>query len=1233
MNASRITAALAAALALATATTHAATIPVSGGGTALQTAIDTAAEGDILLVSPGTYFPIFSTNRAIRIESTGGASATFINGRNANRCATLGMEENQTNTVLVGFTLLNGLALQGGGVYGGTLHNCTLTDNTAPGTSAAGGGAYRSVLNNCRLTGNTSAVNGGGADSCILNSCILTGNTASSGGGGAYGSTLNNCTLTGNVAREGGGSNRGVLNGCTLEDNTASAAGGGAYGDTLNNCTLVRNAAETGGGVYSGLLNGCMLMSNKVFSATGDAAGGGAYSGTLNDCTLVDNTASTSDKGNALGGGACKATLNTCTLSNNMAFATGTGLAFGGGAYEGTLRSSLITENTAVASGFGNASGGGGVGGRAILFNCTVVKNTASSANGAAYGGGVNGWDSSNVCALHNSIVWDNFVRVSGFTQDNNWSTLVTVNYSCTTPLPASSTHSTTNDPLFVNAETGNYRLQSGSPCINAAQNSYVATGAVDLDGNPRIHNGTVDMGAYEYLVFCTVTFNAQGGSVSPTSKVVASGSAYGDLPTPLHATLIFTGWFTATNGGTHVTSATTVVPETNHTLYARWMTLGEALDCASLAWTTGGNAPWFAQTATTYNGSLALQSGAIGDTQNSWVQAIATEPGTLTFWWRVSSEPLYDWLYCVVNGTLNDQISGTAGSWTQKSITFSAGTNTIRWVYSKDFSISSGFDCAWLAGVTWTPLVLPTAPPDTPTGVTASQGTYTDRIAVSWAPSTNAASYTVYRHTSDDSARATPIGTSVAPVYNDTTALVDTAYYYWVQASNMVGDSGLSASAQGLRGSTPLPPPSSDAYLSDPYETAAAAPRITTAYDGFLYDTNNTVRGTLKLNMKATLKKNSKTGLVSTNWSFSAKAILQNKSVSFSGKLPGGPASIEVSKETKATEAWLGVAVRDGRVFGQIGGWDKGGGWLFEVDGARSAFADKSDWTAQSELTPLLGLYNGVLEGNYVPGYLSLSVGAAGVVKIAGNLADGTKVSGSAKLLKGLNEDGWYAIPLHTPLYSKKGFISGLLWLNPKDKQIRVDWNHGWYVDWVCQDPKKGLRADKLDVFGGYFGNGKNVPPAVSAALQAGSLIFIPGEPGDEIYLIPMSPAFGTWMYPWEAITIRVTQNGQKLELPKATQPVKGATAYDYSGANPFGATLSYTAKTGVFKGTYKLYYDGYDSRGNLQHKSFNVSYTGVIVPDGEGDFFGVGTGTTTVNKKTIGLPVDHQVGSAHFR
>ena len=54
------------------------------------------------------------------------------------------------------------------------------------------------------------------------------------------------------------------------------------------------------------------------------------------------------------------------------------------------------------------------------------------------------------------------------------------------------------DDPMFVDAENGDYRLQAESPCINAGSNECV-TWELDLDGNPRIINGRVDMGVYEF--------------------------------------------------------------------------------------------------------------------------------------------------------------------------------------------------------------------------------------------------------------------------------------------------------------------------------------------------------------------------------------------------------------------------------------------------------------------------------------------------------------------------------------------------------------------------------------------------------------------------------------------------------------------------------------------------------------------------------------------------------------
>lgn len=68
-----------------------------------------------------------------------------------------------------------------------------------------------------------------------------------------------------------------------------------------------------------------------------------------------------------------------------------------------------------------------------------------------------------------------------------------------------------------------------------------------------------------------TVSFDAAGGTVSPTSQTVNYGEAYGDLPIPSRKSYRFDGWFTSNEGGAQITSGSLVDLSTDHTLYAHW--------------------------------------------------------------------------------------------------------------------------------------------------------------------------------------------------------------------------------------------------------------------------------------------------------------------------------------------------------------------------------------------------------------------------------------------------------------------------------------------------------------------------------------------------------------------------------------------------------------------------------------------------------------------------------------
>jgi alpha-tubulin suppressor-like RCC1 family protein len=137
------------------------------------------------------------------------------------------------------------------------------------------------------------------------------------------------------------------------------------------------------------------------------------------------------------------------------------------------------------------------------LNNCTLTGNSARTNGGGAYGG-----------TLTNCIVFYNTAPT-----DPNYSGS-TFNYCCTTPLPLGPGN-ISSDPMFVNAAAGDYHLLPCSPCVNAGTNQDWMVNATDLDGNPRISYGVVDMGAFELNMVCPVLITSQ-----PTNETVAAGGA-----------------------------------------------------------------------------------------------------------------------------------------------------------------------------------------------------------------------------------------------------------------------------------------------------------------------------------------------------------------------------------------------------------------------------------------------------------------------------------------------------------------------------------------------------------------------------------------------------------------------------------------------------------------------------------------------------------------------------------
>lgn len=114
--------------------------------------------------------------------------------------------------------------------------------------------------------------------------------------------------------------------------------------------------------------------------------------------------------------------------------------------------------------------------------------------------------------------------------------------------------------------------------------------------------------------------------------------------------------------------------------------------------WEMSGDAPWTITDVTPYEGSYAARSGAIGDNQSSALTLIydVAFPDTISFWYKISTESNYDYLKFSVNGVQQQQWAGEL-PWAHAVYEIDGGEQAFRWLYEKDFSVSSGSDCVWI--------------------------------------------------------------------------------------------------------------------------------------------------------------------------------------------------------------------------------------------------------------------------------------------------------------------------------------------------------------------------------------------------------------------------------------------------------------------------------------------------------------------------------------------------------
>ncbi|MBI5383838.1 MAG: hypothetical protein HZA90_04035 [Verrucomicrobia bacterium] len=135
----------------------------------------------------------------------------------------------------------------------------------------------------------------------------------------------------------------------------------------------------------------------------------------------------------------------------------------------------------------------------------------------------------------------------------------------------------------------------------------------------------------------------------------------------------------------------------------ASTLALDVALDAPGWTWTNNGTRGWFGQTNIAHDGLHAAQCVPATNRGSSTLQTTVTGPGSLSFWWKVSSlgtNELFthggDFLEFYVNGVLQERICNEV-DWQPQSYTLPEGSVVLQWVYAKDSFFTSGSDAAWV--------------------------------------------------------------------------------------------------------------------------------------------------------------------------------------------------------------------------------------------------------------------------------------------------------------------------------------------------------------------------------------------------------------------------------------------------------------------------------------------------------------------------------------------------------
>lgn len=267
-----------------------------------------------------------------------------------------------------------------------------------------------------------------------------------------------------------------------------------------------------------------------------------------------------------------------CTFNNNIAtYGAGVYTINGSSRYGATIANSLFYANTTMDRGtdLGFTGSSAWVRANSIassvtskFFNNTFVDNLdigtrASTERGTLSVSKNSQFQTTHITRLSNNIFYDNKGASNTITKAltrghttaaNNIFIKNSIDEDNFSNIASGLKINTSNaNPLFTSSASNDYSLTSGSPAVDMGENVDVE-GFVDLLGNQRIFNTTVDIGAYEYFTSLLLAPRAflQGAILSSSTMLmnddlrvanyISTTSPYPDLATCNSSVFTVTG-------------------------------------------------------------------------------------------------------------------------------------------------------------------------------------------------------------------------------------------------------------------------------------------------------------------------------------------------------------------------------------------------------------------------------------------------------------------------------------------------------------------------------------------------------------------------------------------------------------------------------------------------------------------------------------------------------------------